>query len=647
MVEPTVDPGSSESSLSDLHSSRSSSTSVHSFEPESLADLRTYNSRVEDRSNVYPQVETEMLGRIMTSSNVAYQENSDNNLRRKSIIAPTTSAGSSASTAQSDKNYLQSILSSTFGNGAIQEEQGLSRRPSDARSELSIVRTITNKLIPLEAKQTNFFSKRIKDERKWVILQFLGTNLILICVILVIFNLFWGVVYNTNYYFHKVNHLVVIQDDSLSNDSPVASMTAILPSLIQALPGNWHVYNTTEFQEKFHVTTTQEINAKVTGLIYHEDFFVSLNVFPNVTRSLYNSLTSSSSNIFQPSAFFEVTYETGRDPTNLKNWILPVMEELEMVYQQYYTSTYFPQFIDNITTAPLTATQLNMTRITSAGEFAFTYVDYRQFYSRTLLCTTQFGPIYTLLLTVFQFMIFGPVHAEMAKVLKPRHTIIYRYAITSLTCFILSLFVCTVSAIYQVDFTLAFGKAGFVIYWMSNWLFMMAAAGTNENVLSIIFLLKPQFAGIWIFSFIVINLAPTIFSLALSNNFYRYGYMMPLHNAVDIFRVIFLNTSRVKMGRNYGVLAAWVVINMALCPFVIRFVAKTAQKRALAAMESTDSSPTKDSVESVDTGSNISTTTDASPNRSASIYSATSLSTSTSCSDRSTSDVRSQSYQSP
>jgi len=124
-----------------------------------------------------------------------------------------------------------------------------------------------------------------------------------------------------------------------------------------------------------------------------------------------------------------------------------------------------------------------------------------------------------------------------------------------------------------------------MVYWMSTLLYMVACGSTNENVISLIFLWKPEFMGFWITIFVMLNVAPSFFPMALDNVFYRYGYVMPIHNAIDIFRVIFMDTSRKHMGRNYGVLVAWIVINSALCPIILKYVDKVNRRRQIQAVK--------------------------------------------------------------
>ncbi|CCF57623.1 hypothetical protein KAFR_0C06275 [Kazachstania africana CBS 2517] len=475
----------------------------------------------------------------------------------------SNSNNESGSIADSAKDYEPSIDSLITSKGNPVTEEPKAAAPSLAK------------------ERTRFFSPKLKDHRKKVFIQFAMTNLVLFIFILIIFDLFWGSTYQTTSHYNKVRILALIQDDQLDSDSTVTQMTPMLEELIAELPGQWHLYNTTSFAEKYGVNTTEEINEKVIKLIYDEKFFLSFNVLPNVTQSLYQSLTVPNATYWSSTDFFKSYYESGRDPTGIKPFMLPLITTLESYFKSYYISTYLPSFLSNITSS----NTYNTTNIANAGSFNFEYVDNRPFYDRIFYSCTQIGVIYTLVLTVFQFLIMGPVHGQMAGLLKPKYMCLYRITVTWCTCFILSLFVCTISAIYHVNFTLAFGRGGFMIYWMSTWLFMMAVAGANENVISILFAWKPQYTGLWILGFVILNIAPTFFTMALDSNFYRYGYMMPLHNIVDIYRTLFLDLSRYKMGRNYGILVAWIALNTACMPVAMKCIQLIVAHKTKAALK--------------------------------------------------------------
>ncbi|CAI4044242.1 hypothetical protein N7582_003169 [Saccharomyces uvarum] len=444
--------------------------------------------------------------------------------------------------------------------------------------------------VPIQKTPTRFFSPNLQGQRKKVFLKFVFTNVLLAVLCFTIFVLFWGALYDTEKYVHKVRLLAVIQESpvvALGNNSSLTapSISSALPTFIGEVPCHWDIYNASTFQTKFHVSSTEEINDKVIDLIYDEKYWFAINIKPDATETLFESLINGTAPAFNSTTFNQVVYESGRDPTNLKSTILPFAQEIEQYYEAFYTLNYLPAFMTNITRMDDYSLTSNLTHITAAGRYTFDYYDHRPFTNRVVLAPTQIGVVYCLLLTFFQFLLYGPLHAEMAKVLRPANGIIYRLAMSWSTFFFASLFFCTISAIFQVDFTQAFGKGGFMVYWMSTWLFMLAAGGANENAVMLVITLGPQFLGFWILSFVILNIAPSFFPLALNNNVYRYGYMMPVHNIIDIYRVIFFDLSKNKMGRNYGILIALIVLNTALLPFVSKYAGKKLRQKALAAQQ--------------------------------------------------------------
>lgn len=417
--------------------------------------------------------------------------------------------------------------------------------------------------------------------KSMLIAQFCITNVMLAAVCLSVICIYWGAAYRTEHYLYKVTVLSVDQDQGYGS---VASIGESLPEFIKQVPGTWHQYNTTSFSNKFGSdSSSEEINKKVTQLIYKEKYWLSFNLKAGATENLYKSLTDPDAEPFNSSAFFEVVFESGRDPTNLKSSILPIMQELEGIFVDYFNNVYLPSLINNITVSDgISLNDIPAQNLANAGKMEFQYTDYRPFYDRVLLAPLQVGLIYTLILTVLQLSLYGPLHAKMARVFKPKHLLIYRYSISWATYFILSLFFCTVSAVFQVDFTKAFGRGGFVIYWASTFLTMLAVGGANENVISMIVAYGPQYMALWLITWIILNISPSFYPMVLNDQFYRYGYAMPLHNAVDIYRVVFLNLHRGKLGRNYGILAAWVVLNHVLFPFVMKIVGQKMKKNAIA-----------------------------------------------------------------
>lgn len=423
--------------------------------------------------------------------------------------------------------------------------------------------------LPIERRKTHFMSSKIKKQRRKIFLKYWQTILILASFIICILSIYWGATYRESHFMHKVSVLLVMQDEPIQGHS---SLVENLPVMTQKIPCTWHVYNGTEYQRKRKIRAAQ-INEEVIHQLHGQDYWMALNVRPNATTHLVRSLNNVSVQPFNFSDYFQVFFESGRDPNTMKTAILPNMQQLEKLYTQEVVTKYLPQLVPHLNSS------VSPENLIRASNVHFNYRDYRPFYNPVILSPLQVGLIYCLLITFLQFGLYAPLHKEMAHVLKPTTYIFYRLGISFASYFLLSLFFCTVSAIFQIDFTRAFGRAGFVIYWMTTWLLMAALGGANENAASIIGIFGFQNIGFWLTTWIILNISPAFYPLVTNSNFYRYGYMMPIPNAVEIFKVIFLDTSKHAMGRNYGIICAWIGLNTCLFPVVMVIVFKNEEKK--------------------------------------------------------------------
>lgn len=435
----------------------------------------------------------------------------------------------------------------------------------------------------LERTKTRFLSPRIKDQRKVVLMWWLWAVFLIGCFCFTILVLFWGVTYRTPDYAKRVELLALIQEDpiySVSGELEIPSVSSALTPIIEQVEFKWTYMNASEFELTYNVQGPEEIDQKAIDLIYEEKFWAIINVRQNATAVLVESLTEpNSALIFNSTRLFQCVYETGRDLNNIPSVIVGALQTIEGTYREVYTKKYLPAIIQNITT-PET---FNPEKIAAAGKMDFEYYDHRPVTNRQYIIFTQIGNVYCVVMTLFVFMMMGPVHSEMARIVHLKQLWVYRLIMLWSTLLFASLFYCTVTAVYHQDFTKAFGRGGFVVFWMTTYMMMLAVGGLNENVVMLIILIRPAYISLWMITFIILNLTPTFFTIGFANVFYRYGYAMPLYNAVAINKVIFFDLSRRHMGRNYGVLAAWIGMNTILMPFVTKFVIKTLRNRAIKA----------------------------------------------------------------
>lgn len=479
-----------------------------------------------------------------------------------------------------DANLINTINSRDSINDDMQSIDSLVANGHYAHSDINSdgkddVKDELNNNSELTLEKTRLFSPKLSQQRRNILKHFCIINLFIACYCCTIYVYFWGTTYNTDKYYNKVKILALVQDDSIDDSMKnITSVNEIFPVLFGEMLGTWHIFNNMNFTTHFGLNgrnSTAALNEKVIKLIYDEDYWLAINVKPDVTQNMIDSLISSDAHPFNSTDFFQVVYESGRDPSHVEGFMLPIMQDLEYSFQQYCIKDYLPKLAQNLTNSNY---QIKFSNLALMGNISFDYLDYRPFYDRIILISSQVGDVFALLLTIFQFLTFSQLHGRVAPLLKARSRIYYRIIISGVTHFLASLFWCTVSAIYQVDFTKTFGRGGFMIYWMSTWLYMWAAGSANENVISLIFAVVPQWLGFWILGFVLLNMAPTFFPMVFDNNFYRIGYIFPMRNIVDIHRIIFLDLSKKKMGRCYGILASWIVLNITLLPFNMKLAKK-------------------------------------------------------------------------
>ncbi|KAL3230653.1 Nitrosoguanidine resistance protein SNG1 [Nakaseomyces bracarensis] len=500
-------------------------------------------------------------------------------LEYEGSIRTSDDEGDSNSRAESPNNYVpkgyMAEKERNNGNNSSDSENGPNQQPPPP--------VHTGPLATITKTKTRYFSPRIKDQRKIVAKRWLMTVFFLGVFCFTILVLFWGALYRNPDYAKRAKLLAVIQEGTsyqYNETLIVPAVSAPLPLLIRRIPFTWTIMNSTEFQVVYNVTTPEEITNRINKLVYDEDFWAAINVQGNATETLVRSLIESDSSItFNSTSLFEIVYETARDLSNIPSVIIPPLQYIEAAFKTIYTQQYLPQLLSNVSTPE----NFNPQKMADAGRMDFLFHDLRPVTNRQYLIISQVGAVYCVLLTLFQFLLMGPVHQQVAKLVKFRHLWIYRIIMLWSILFFASLFYCTVSAIFHANFWKTFGRGGFMVYWMTIYLLMLSVGGLNENIVMLIILVSPAYIGFWVLSFVILNLAPTIFAIGFSSPFYRYGYAMPLYNAVNILRVIFFDISKRSLGRNYGILCAWIGLNTISMPFVSKFVMKTLHKRAKAA----------------------------------------------------------------
>lgn len=430
----------------------------------------------------------------------------------------------------------------------------------------------------------SFFNEKLKAKRFGLLREFLIVYLVMGTLVLGIFSIYWGSLFDRQSRLKNLRMLVVIEDDQVVQGiEPYIGNTFIdlLDTPEMRHIGNWNIYNSSEFAvlaERHNNTIEQEIRRQ----IHHRQYWSSIYIKGNASFNLYQAILDGNTQYNVSDESINTIYETGRDFLNMNSYVTPIIKQVEQAWLK---------LLNNVTTS-ITSNLQDKSQVFSNSDsitvlttpLQFTYYDYSPFTDAVITAPVQVGLIYMIIVTFFQFNFFIEIHQKVSKFgLKSRHLMLYRVLSSIFSFFLLSLFFAFVSLAMQVDFTKTFGHSGFLVYWMVCFLTMWAVGMANEIAGLLLIVYYPPLIGFWMLFWVIINISATFSPMALTPEFYRYGYAMPLHNSFEITKVILFNTWKGELGRNFGILIAWVVILTACLPPTIIFFQKKMGQKAQAA----------------------------------------------------------------
>ncbi|RCK65891.1 Nitrosoguanidine resistance protein SNG1 [Candida viswanathii] len=426
----------------------------------------------------------------------------------------------------------------------------------------------------------SFFSDRIQKQRTRLYLSFLKVYLIIAIGCLGVFSIYWGSFYRRDTRTKNLRMLVVLEDQEIDNIPPIYGnqMRELLATPYARLLGDWHIFNNTEFEQMAleHNNTVEE---EVIRQIHHQQYWSSIYVKQNTSYDIYNALANGQ--FFNASNATYSYYETGRHLTSMSIIVLSV----EAVQSAWLDSNLVMTEIIRLGNVALDNENSINTVTQSLG---FQFVDRIPLTNDVLIASLQIGLLYLVIVSFFSFNFFDTVHKSVAQLIKKPHFLLYRTLSSVVSYFVISLMFGLVTLAFQVDFTVTFGKSGFLVYWMVTFLTMWTVGLASELAALMLIPIYPPLLGFWLIFWVIVNITPSFTPIALLPQFYRYGYAMPLHNAFEIYCVIFFNTYKGQFGRNIGIIFAWVVVLTALTPLTLIYFGKAMAKKAAKAAQAAE-----------------------------------------------------------
>lgn len=437
--------------------------------------------------------------------------------------------------------------------------------------------------------QLSFFHERLKSHRKHMLVQTVMIYLMIGTLVLGIFSIYWGAAYQRDSRIKNLRMLVVIEDvETVDGVSPVMgdTMASLLATPEAQYYGDWQVQNLTEFRAQA-ASHGHSVSAEIEREVHRQNYWASLHVQANASVNWVNAVMDGDV-LYNVSANTVVAYyETGRDQAGMLGYVEPSLKTIE---------EYFLDAQSNITALLLAAyntleifQSMDSVRVVLAP-LAFVMDDARPFTDPVLTAPSQVGLIYIVIITLFTFNFFTMLYQELGRSgMKHTHFVVYRILLSVVSYFVISFFFSLVTLAFQVDFGKAFGRGGWPVYWMTNFLTMWAVGAMNETMAMLFIAVFPPLVGFWMLFWVIINISATFAPIALCARFYRFTYAMPVHASYEITKVIFYDTYRGAMGRNYGILIAWSVLATVGMVFSFMNFTRVMRKRAMAERQKVES----------------------------------------------------------
>ncbi|PBK61691.1 hypothetical protein ARMSODRAFT_623483 [Armillaria solidipes] len=365
----------------------------------------------------------------------------------------------------------------------------------------------------------------------------------MVIVMFCIFSIYWGALWKIPA--HNLRGWVVDFDGSTVGNAVVQGLTAgSLSSKVtftqvsaSEFPGGWQ---------------------EVANRVVEQKTWVAVVVHSNATSAL-NAAVSSVNASYDGSEAITFYGAEARNENAYRSLIRPSVQALLAVVSQEFAQQFVAQLASSsslssiarsapqILTEPISHTTNNLVPFDIPVASAITFV----------------GLIYLLILS---FFIMIGVSAREASGLQDKLTtgslIRVRLISVFIAYFMISLFYSLLSRAFQVDFSRKFGDAGFIIFWMVNFVGMLSVGLALEAMITLLTIrFMPFFMILWIIS----NVSVCFMPIEVLPNIYRYGYAMPFYNVSGAVRTILFGTKN-ELGLHFGILIAWTVISMITLP---------------------------------------------------------------------------------
>lgn len=366
--------------------------------------------------------------------------------------------------------------------------------------------------------------------------------LILAAFILAVLSLYWGVLFHVE---ANLSSLVIYVVDFDGQEAPYTGVTPLIGPMITQTTESM-VANTPSHLG-FGTLPPSSFNndpMEVRRAVFEYQAWAAIVINANATALLQRAVDTGNAS-YDPLGACQVIYVEARDQETHSSYILPQLNVLQTEITSKFGQMWNSKVLAN-TSIPRT----NLQRVPQAlnPAIGFSHFNLRPFGPPQAVPAVSIGLIYLIIIAFFSFTFFLPIHMKFITSpghppLKFNQLIIWRLFATGLAYFFMSLAYSLVSLAFQIPFNNnpgskyvsvanpdAYGKGTYVVYWMINWMGMIALGLACENVAMLI---GQPWTAMWLIFWVISNVATGFYAIELAPRFYYWGYAWPLHNSTS------------------------------------------------------------------------------------------------------------------
>lgn len=366
--------------------------------------------------------------------------------------------------------------------------------------------------------------------------------LILAVFILAVLSVYWGVLYHVE---SNLSSLVIYVVDFDGQLAPYTGVTPLIGPMItqttEAMVADSPVhlgYGT------LPPSSFNNDPMEVRKAVYEQQAWAAIVINANATALLQQAVETGDAS-YDPLGACQVIYVEARDQEVYSSYIMPQLSSLQAEITSSFGKMWTSKVLANTS---ISRTNLQRAPQALSPAIGFSQFNLRPFGPPQAVPAVTIGLIYLIIIAFFSFTFFLPIHMMFIKSpghppLKFHQLIIWRWCATVVAYFFMSLAYSLVSLAFQIPFsqdpgsiyvsvsdTSAYGKATFVVFWMVNWLGMIALGMACENVAMLI---GQPWTAMWLIFWVISNVATGFYAIELAPRFYYWGYAWPLHNSTS------------------------------------------------------------------------------------------------------------------